>query len=108
MLTHWKTALKNVHGLDLIILLKNKKFYKFWTNESFDVSLVLMVIACYFVLFLQCLKYSSKCGNIFDFFVMHFQLENAPRVLKTSPKFYVFHAMTKSTIFTNGVRLVVA
>lgn len=38
MWTHWKTALKNMHGLDLIILLKNKKFYKFWTNESFDVS----------------------------------------------------------------------
>lgn len=44
MLTHWKTTLKYMHGLDLMILLKNKKFYKFW-QMSHLMFLVPMVIA---------------------------------------------------------------
>lgn len=36
MLTHWKIALEKIRGFGLTVLLGNKEFYKFWTNESSD------------------------------------------------------------------------
>ena len=34
MLTHRKIALEKICGFSLTVLLGNKEFYRFWTNES--------------------------------------------------------------------------
>lgn len=83
MLTHWKTTLKYMHGLDLMILLKNKKFYKFWTNESFDVSCS-NGYSCDAILsyFYSVQSTQVNVATYLSFFMMHFHFENASRIIE--------------------------
>lgn len=71
MLTHWRIALENMQGLDLIVLLWKKiltnesctsfspNIWWFWSPNVYSYGGLLSL--------LQCQKHSSERGNIFEF-----------------------------------------
>lgn len=93
ILTHWKTVLKNMHHLDLIILLGNRNFTNFGqiSVQSFDDSWIMMVIAVviFCLLFLVSEVLMWRWRHSWIFYNECFQLENTQNNWK-KPSFYVY------------------